>query len=174
MKRLILLSLLASSAAAVADNDQGYYLGLGAHYIDSGVISDTADSIGFSAVELMGGYKHSSLIGGELRLGTSVSEAETLGTEFTIPQFVSLYYRAELANDVAKSFLLLGFTDLEVERTDIETGFTDKASDSGLSYGAGIGFVVNSKVNLNFEYIRLISNDDNEFDSLGITLDYRF
>ncbi len=174
MKLICILALCFFSIVSVADDQEGFYLGLGGRYIDTGVLSDTGGGIGFSAAEMFTGYKKSKLIGGELRAGVGLNESISFNTEFSVSKFYSLYYRVELANDVAKSFLLLGYTDIEVEATDLETDLTQTAEDSGLSYGAGIGFVVNERVNLNFEYVKLISNDENEFDSAGVNLDFRF
>jgi len=159
---------------ASAADQEGFYIGVAGRYIDSGVQSDSGGTVGFSAAELSAGYKHSAWIGGEVRLGSSVNEATSFDTEFSVPLYYSVYYRAEAANDVAKAYALLGFTDLEVEATNSETGITNTASDSGLSWGVGIGFVVNERVNLNFEYLKLLSNDDNEFDMGGVSLDFRF
>ena len=174
MRFILALCACTFSTVALADRDQGWYLGLGGKYIDSGVLSDSGSSIGFSSVDIYTGYKHSRILGAELRGGASVNDAESFGTEFSIPMFYSLYYRAEISNDVAKSFVLLGYTDIEVEAALSGSAETVTANDSGLSWGAGIGFVVNERVNLNFEYINLISNDDNEFESVGVSLDFRF
>ena len=174
MKSALFIFLSLFSCWTLADRDRGFYLGLGGRYIDSGVLSETGDSISFSGAEIYAGYKRNWLLGLEVRGGLGLKDTESFGTEFSIPQFYSIYYRAELSNDVAKLFVLGGYTDIEVEANILETNQVITGKDSGASFGAGIGFVIGESANLNFELIRLLSNDSNEFDSAGVTLDFRF
>lgn len=183
MKRAILaIAVLAAATSAQADNRRGWYIGGGPGYIDTGVNSGDGGSIGFSAIELYGGYKLNPFVGGELRLGTglagdnatviNLSDNSMVNVDYSITHAISGYYRVESANQVAKIYGLVGFSSigLDAEATGVD------ASDTplGFSYGAGIGFVVGPKGNLNFEYRALLRTDDYEFDILSINYDFRF
>ncbi len=177
MKRSILAcALLAACGFAQADNRQGWYAGAGGTFINSGVSSGDGGSISFTAAEILGGYKYNPYVGGELRIGLGFSgddrsiDGETY--EFGINHYESLYYRIETANQTAKLYGLLGFSNISIEADDGMN--SSSASDSGLSWGAGVGFALDPRSNLNFEYRNIISNDDNDFYAFGINYDFRF
>jgi len=178
-KSLLTTALLAGlSLTAHADNLEGFYVGGGATRVETNFSTPTGGSTSVNAVEFLGGYKYSPYIGGEVRVGTGVSESSTVsGTgvpiELSLSHFESVYYRMESANQTAKSYILLGFANVEIEGED-GAGNSESLSESGLSYGAGIGFVLNEFSNLNFEYRVLVDTDDLEFTSMSVNYDFRF
>lgn len=216
MKRTLLaLAVLATATAAHADNRRGFYIGGGANYIDLKVSSavntgdigpdlqlDSPGSIGVAGLELYGGYKFNSYIGGELRVGTGLAESSETTNNYTIVQiagagtpetsddvfetqlassstrdfsvshFVSTYYRVESANQVAKLYGLLGFSSVTLSADNGAS--SDSETYNGLSYGAGLGFVLSPRGNLNFEYKRLVDDGDFGFDVLSVNYDFRF
>lgn len=160
MKRfmLALLPLMAASTYADTQSNSGFYVGGGA----SSVKNDWDDTK-WSPVEIFGGYKLNPFVGGEVRIGKSV------GGSIKIKDYEALYYRVESANSVGKTYLLAGYSRAKIEKMTFD----------GISYGAGVGFVINDRFNLNLEYRMLLNGsdkykDDIELSSLGITLDYRF
>lgn len=172
--------LMALTTAAQADNRYGFYAGIGANRIETDIRSTTGGSAALNAVELFGGYKHSSYIGGELRLGAGVSDTSfsgvvngsTAAIDLSVPLYQSLYYRVESANQVAKSYLLLGYSSVELESELGSQSSSD--TEGGLSYGGGISFVINERGNLNFEYRVLVDNSDRELTTMGVSYDFRF
>jgi len=179
-RTLTAAALVAASVGAVADNQHGFYAGVGFSYLDSGVASGLegdSGSVGFNTVDFIGGYKHSDFIGAEIRVGTGISgdnfvnDSDT-AIDASIGHYESLYYRIESINQVAKLYGLLGYTNIELDfesDTDSESN-----SDSGMSWGAGIAFILNPKSSMNFEYKTLIDTDDSEFTSFSMNFDYRF
>jgi hypothetical protein len=172
MKKLLVAALLLSAASAYADtqSNNGFYVG--------GGVSNTSNdrnSVNFTPIELFGGYKLSPFVGGEIRVGSSS------GTD-KITNFESVYYRTESANSVGKTYLLLGFTHLDLETTGGNFNF------NGLSYGAGVGFIINDQFNLNLEYKVLVDGKGTHYESkfisyenqkmmlnsVSATVDYRF
>jgi hypothetical protein len=173
MKKTLVAALALSTASlAYADTSSlnGFYLG--------GGVSKTRNdfnSAEFTPVELFGGYKYNPYIGGEIRVGSS-SERQK------ISNFESVYYRTESANSVGKTYLLIGYTHLDLE-TD-----AGNYNLNGLSYGAGVGFIINDYFNLNLEYKVLadgkgsyypnkfqeFDNQNITFSSVSATVDYRF
>ena len=129
----------------------------------------------FKPVELFGGYKLNPFVGGEIRVGGS-------GGTDKISNFESVYYRTESANSVGKTYLLVGYTHLDLETTAGNFNF------NAFSYGAGVGFIINDQFNLNLEYKVLVDgkgthyvskfiSDENQkmmLNSVSATVDYRF
>lgn len=180
---LVLLSPLASafiSVSAMADNAQGFYLGAGFGLIrfnDGSVFDQDVSDLEFRAVELLGGYKYNRALGVDLRLGTNFDKRELTEAgktrEFAIDHYASIYYRPELANEKAKLYGLIGYSQLTRTLTNAD-GSEKSDSESGFSYGVGIGFVVNQDFNINLEYRRLIDKEDYEISSASVNFDYRF
>ena len=167
MKKLCVLALSLMALPVLADNNRGFYLGAGGATIKDE--QDGVDNVSrIRAVEVFGGYKYNSALGVELRLGsgqstgTSTSYAAADGTiqsgslEREIDSYQSIYYKPELVNDEAKLYALIGYTHLsssaKVNAADGSLVYSVDDSASGLSYGVGVGFVINEHFNINFEY----------------------
>lgn len=201
MKKLpVFLLLSLASVGAVADNTRGFYAGLGynAAAFRDGTSFDKAESDfdgNFGGLELIGGYKYNSALGAELRIGMGLSDkglnaeaiedgadpvTHTLDTELALDRYEALYYRPELVNEEAKLYALLGYARLKRSATTTNAGDSTfgegetSVTESGFSYGVGIGFVVNQDLNLNFEYRRMNEGKVGDTEIAGINLDYRF
>lgn len=171
MRVLLTAGLLVIPATALAADPSlgGFYAGAGASKINFNVSGDgnaqsqqVPGEPEWTALELIGGYKHSPFVGVETRIGTSSSSPDLL--------YGSIYYRTESANDTAKTYLLFGFTSAQIETA------TKDLSVSGFSYGAGVGFPLGSSFNLNLEYRILVDDSDLDLNmgAFGLNLDYRF
>ena len=177
MKRTLLaLSLLVVAVSSQADNRRGFYAGAGVSYIDSGLNATDGGSVGFTTIELLGGYKLNPYVGAELRVGTGINGDENTidetVIEYDVAHYESLYYRVESANQIAKFYGLLGYSNMEVDAsTDTAS---ENSSDSGFSWGAGIGFVTSPRGNLNFEYREILNSGDNQFYGWTMNYDFRF
>lgn len=168
MKKILVAALALSAASAFADTqtNNGFYIG-------GGVSSTNNDwnSVNFTPIEFFGGYKMNSFVGGEVRIGAA-------GGDEKITNFESIYYRTESANRVGKTYLLAGFSHVELETTGGNFSF------DGISYGAGVGFTLNDQFNLNLEYKVLVDGKGTQststeskkmmLNSVSATLDYRF
>lgn len=159
--------------AIAGDNTVGgFYLGGGA--ADVKMRFEEGGSLDWTAVEIIGGYKHSPFVGGEARLGYGSENGLDL-------LYNSLYYRTESSNDTAKTYLLLGYT-FGVIGLDADSNEDDTVSLNGFSYGAGVGFSITSRLNFNLEY-RMIIDGDSKYDGysenielsgVSLNVDYRF
>lgn len=176
---ILAISLLALPVAA--DNLQGYYAGAGLNFIDGNTIDEEGNDTQFRALEFHGGYKYKSWLGGEARVGFGISSetyayldgtGNLMEADLSIDHYESIYYRAESANTTAKLYGLLGFSNVQTS-SDVG-GESSSASESGASYGFGIGFVMNEYANLNFEFLQLLNSGDAEFTTFSIGFDYRF
>jgi len=180
MRKFLLIIATVISLPALADNMQGFYAGAAMGFVDGNTEDAAENGVDFRSIELTGGYKYNSWLGGEIRVGTGASsEAYTVGQGDTaydinvdIDHYESIYYRAESANAIAKLYGLLGYSN--VQTTNSLGDASASASESGASFGAGVGFVMNEDTNLNFEYRQLINSSDNDFSILSIGFDYRF
>jgi opacity protein-like surface antigen len=192
MKTLAAVLLGLTSAWAAADNQRGFYVGGGLSAIEFDDGSAFDNDLTFRTVELLGGYKYNSALGIELRAGTNWIKREviqtvegdgathTLHRDFAIDHYESIYYRPELANEEAKLYGLLGYSQLKrsLDSYNISGGTfgSGESSDteSGLSYGVGIGFVINQDFNFNIEYRQLIDKQNYEITAASANVDYRF
>lgn len=187
MKVLVALVLSVLSVCVAADNARGFYVGGGVGFVmyDDDVI-EVRNS---RSAEIFGGYKYNSLLGLEVRAGQGVAagksdtypdpanaDAELPGDlERELGSYYSIYYKPELINDEAKLYLLLGY--MEMDSTETVSGVSDvSVSESGASYGIGIGFVVTEKLNFNIEYRTLPESSANDIETTmaSANFDYRF
>lgn len=177
MKNAYLLAFSLLAIPALADNNKGFYLGIGASSINDRQ-DDPVDTTSIRAGELFGGYKYNAALGVELRLGTGLKAGESKdGTlERDIGDYQSIYYKPELVNDVAKLYALLGYTRISSSANlDTALAAADKSlSYSGASYGIGIGFVINEQLNINFEYKNICEDLYNKPNTASVNFDYRF
>lgn len=172
MKKILVAALAFSAASTFADTNafEGFYVGGGT----SNVRNDITDAK-WSPIEVFGGYKLNSFVGGEIRYGQSA------GGDSKITNFESVYYRVESSNSVGKTYLIAGYTHIDFSAWDGDFNF------NGFSYGAGVGFVINEQFNLNLEYKVLADADGTHYinkfaraslstklSSIGATVDYRF
>jgi len=182
---LLLLAMCLANTAAQASKDQGVYVGGGVSLINVGVRDPFSNEVNFKAGELMIGYKYNAYLGAEIRTGKNLQK-ETLAVnsqdtglrdsvESSIDLYTSVYYRAELANEIAKVYLLLGQSRVTTTLEFDESGRdTIEATDSGFSYGIGFGLWIDERMNLNVEYKNLVDTETDSFTGASITADYRF
>lgn len=183
------LALLASPA--LADNQRGPYVGIGAVVV-SGDERTPYEDAEMPAVELSAGYKYNGLLGLEARIGLGVKDDRDASSDYfqteqnddpglseierEVDQYVAIYYRPELINEKARLYGLLGYAELDTVVTRWR-GNTPEAADSSLSgssYGLGAGWYVNPHLNFNIEYRQLVKADNNRFETLSLQFDYRF
>lgn len=171
---LILPFTLLASGTCLADNQRGFFAGVGAAAInaDDRRRFDGAD---LWAAELFAGYKHSSLLGIELHYGTSLGadtvfldSDKTIEADMDINHYQSVYYRAEATNQHGRFYALLGYSEVDYRIID-----TDYSAD-GFSWGLGFGWYVAPQWNLNFEYKNIVDIDERNFSAISATIDYRF
>lgn len=139
MKKLCIAALGLLSLPVLADNNQGFYLGLGGASIKD--YQDGVDNMSrIGAVEVFGGYKYNDALGIEIRMaeaknkGTSsysvgVVDAQAPKTiernitsfERSIENYRSIYYKPELVNDTAKLYALLGYSFVKTSGLETDT-----------------------------------------------------
>lgn len=185
MKRfLIAVACIFIVSNTYASKDKGVYFGGGITIVNVGIEDPFSKDVNFKAGELILGYKYNSYLGIEVRGGGSLSDENIALTDTTrsrdsaqsdIENYASVYYRAELSNEIAKLYLLLGQSRIST-RVKFEDGMTSdfEASESGWSYGGGFGLWLDERMNLNFEFKTLVDTGSDSFTSVGINADYRF
>lgn len=181
LSKKILAALMVGSLAtsSFADNLRGLYVGVGGALVDGNEADANGSSPNFRLVNLVGGYKYASWAGAEVRIGTGLSDetftANINGAltdlDFSLDSYVGVYYRPELSNPEAKLYGLFGFSSLETSSSD--DGGSFGRSESGFSYGVGVGFVMNEDLNINFEYLEFINEDETHFSGFSMIFDYR-
>lgn len=187
MKISMAVIFMLFSVVVLADNNQGFYAGAGASvtmFDDEVVDVDNAH-----AFELVGGYKYNAWLGVDLRVGKGISAGES-DTYFVgsnemngrlkreVDNYYSVYYKPEVINDEAKLYLLIGYTSMdfseEIDAADGTRVFSVSGSESGASYGIGVGFIINKQVNFNIEYRTLPDEGSHDPAMASANFDYRF
>ena len=185
------LSLMVSSGAT-ADQHRGWFAG--GSFVYTSV--DTAnfegsfgneESVELPAFELSGGYKYNAWLGVDVRYGmgmsgrtlSAVDETETVDTvEYEVDGYTAFYWRPEITNNEARLYFLLGQASVDVDSTnkaaDGSTVSSAKISESGTSYGFGMGWFMKKRMNFNVEYRALVDKDEVEVDVVTAGIDYRF
>ena len=179
-----LLFILAYSADAQFDRKQGFFWGVGFGLFDTGIADNFDQSVQFKAVDLHLGYQAYSFLGVDIRYGLA-PEAETFGgpidpetglettIESTLDDYTSIFYRAELRNDIAKIYLLLGQTTINVTN-DFANGTSTTGDVSGTSWGIGGAIWLNKRWDFTLEFKQLIDDGVDEFTLTSGNLEYRF
>jgi len=189
MKKLGLAVLGLLALPALADNQQGFYAGIGGTSIKD--YQDGVNNLSRQgAVEFVGGYKYNDALGVDIRLGTGKTAGtsdiyfDDQGTlqqgslDRKINNYESIYYRPELVNDDAKLYALLGYTRVKssVKIADANGNSVKDVSNSatGFSYGIGVSFVMDEHFNINFEYRNICTDISGKPNMIGVNVDYRF
>lgn len=190
MKNFVAVVLCLVSVCAMADNQRGFYVGVGmAEFLYDDEVIDPGNS---RSAELIGGYKYNGALGVEIRYGTGIAESKgntyvdpanitaELPGRFTreLDSYYAVYYKPELINDEAKLYLLLGYMDIDSSETilaqDGSTVSQVNLSESGASYGIGVGFILPHNFNFNVEYRTLPKQNGVETEVVSANFDYRF
>lgn len=189
MRALLVSAMILFAGSAVADDQDGWFIGvnyahLDANFIDSGnsEAGVAPDGVTFRTFEFYGGMRLNTWLGFDTRIGTGLSDEVVYVNDTTpysykhkIQHYEAIYYRPELANQTAKLYGLIGVANVASEGTGYTNGSGSQSqNDAGFSWGAGIGFVVNERFNFNMEYRSLLSEDDAEYTSIGAGIDLRF
>lgn len=193
MKRVCLSStfvctLLLLSGFVFADNSRGFYAGgsAGVVFANDLMIADPLDNdkdLVLGALEVMGGYKYNSLLGMDVRIGaglldSSLRISESAKAEYQVDNYYSVYYRPEIINKFGSWYGLIGYTNLsasiETVNNDGDVSATGDFSESGLSYGFGIGWFYDNNVNFHAEVRNLLDKDDVSLTIFNLGFNYRF
>lgn len=185
MRILVLIALVLTSNTALAQSIfqklDRFYVGTTLTAIDGNMKNTDGVSAHFFTLEFNGGYKHSSWLGAEARVGLGITKetipnpdydpvpppgtpAQPATVDVKVDHHASIYWRPETANPTAKLYGLLGATTMSVNSN----------SRSGLSYGGGIGFKMYDHWNFNVEYRMLFSDENDDFNAFSAGVDYRF
>lgn len=179
------VALALASTGSYADNLRGFYVGGGISTIDVDK-SSSFKKADFEMAEVVAGYKYNAWLGAEIRYGTGLNSAtldlqsqwgDILGDledelRMDIEHYRAVYYRPEAVNETGRFYALLGYADIDYSVS--YSGYESDASESGLSWGLGLGFIITPRFNLNFEYKNLMDMDDLRFTTITGQVDYRF
>ncbi len=167
---------LALSISAPVNAQPKPYLGVGAgffEYEEDGVSDDAtlAGAYGRAGVEFIDN------ISGELRLGTGIGDDDVSvgGTNVTVEldYFVGAYLRGSLpVHETVKPYAIIGAT--EGELTASAGGFSVSASESDLSYGFGLDFLIDERSTVSVEYMSYLDKDEASVTALTASVSARF
>ena len=185
------VALALMTAPALADNQRGFYAGVGGVVV-TGDSRTPYEDAQMPAIEFSVGYKYNGLLGVEARLGAGVKDDRDNDSDYflseqdndpalseikrSVNHYAAVYYRPELTNQKARLYGLIGYAELDTEVTRWlgNTSVQADESLSGTSFGVGIGWFVNDALNFNLEYRQLVDTGDYRFETYTIQWDYRF
>lgn len=174
---LLIFASQASFAQSRFEKVEETFVGIGAGRLNTNLEIGDNDLI-FTAAELIVGYKKNSYLSVDARIGAGIASKEYVipegepgageTVELKISNYYSLYWRPESANEDAKFYGLFGYSSVSTDNNG------ESGSESGVSYGAGVGFTLKEDWNLNFEYKWLLDTDLAEFSLFSANVDFRF
>lgn len=167
-KTLLAAALLAASPMALA---QGY---MGAAF---GVLEYKLDGIegkpSLASLHVAGGYQVNEFVAAEGRVGFGVGDDEHGNNELKLKNSIGGYVKVGYPIEEFYPYVIGGFTRVELEAED-STGIKTKESISDLSYGAGLGFLINHSAVLQAEYLRLADDDGHKLDAFTFGINFLF
>ncbi len=137
------------------------------------------------------GYDFNQYFGVEARFGTGLNNEDitsTTGTfEAELKETYGLYLKPQLPlNRYLNLFALIGYAQSKVDITNTGTNASGSADEGSVSYGLGLGYHINNRLDVVFDAVRLwhdvnfnifdSSGGDAELtlDTLGIGFNYKF
>lgn len=178
MKKLLALALATTAVSAHAW-EPNLYLGSNAsswQYSQSA--PDIAGNITLMTVEGLAGIELFPYVTIEARAGFGInSDSEDITTapgivELEATYYGSFYFRPVIENEKASLYGLLGYTTIEFDGTP-QSALVE-LSQSGLSYGVGVSFVMSPRVDLHAEWRKLILADDMDMRGGSVGFTYTF
>jgi opacity protein-like surface antigen len=174
-KLLVCACALLAADVSFADANEGFYSGAAISRWQYKQLAPAADAR-LETFELNAGFWFHPLLSAEVRAGTGLGDREAeVGTtpwELNLDYFTSVYWRPEWVNNGAKLYGLVGYSQVQLS-ADAPTQSIE-LSDSGLSFGVGVGFTYQPDVKLNVEWKQLVDTDGFEISGFTAGLDYRF
>lgn len=163
MKKILFIALSTCAASAHAWKPE-FYAGsnYGSFQLEQ---SEPMIDANFTmlTLDVMAGIRVLPYVTLEGRVGSGLNkDGETppnVGTRIEVETkyFASVYFRPELRNDKASLYGLLGYTTMEFETEP--QGPNAETEQDGLSAGVGIGFVMNDRVDIRFEWKQIVNSD---------------
>lgn len=130
-----------------------------------------------SAISFKYGVQFNPNFAVETRLGTGLSDGDVTisGTRVSVgvDSFIGIYLKGIIP--VTNHFAPYGMVGYTNAKLKLKSGaFSETASDSDFSYGAGADFPVSKNVSLNLEIARLFSGDGYKVDAVSLGATYKF
>lgn len=176
MKKMFALAAITLiGTPALADDTQGFFasIGGGVYRVDSNGFDDDAPSS-----MLTGGYTFNKYAAIEAAYSRMFDASDRIdGTKVTIDGNlwdVTTRLSYPVSNRV-DPYVRMGwsYSDLSAKARSDETSVRLNDYDDGLSWAAGTGIRLNSRLNLNLEFARMLVTDD-DLDRLSASVSYRF
>lgn len=130
-----------------------------------------------SAISFKYGVQFNPNFAVETRLGTGLSDGDVnisgIPVSVGVESFIGIYLKGiiPVGNRFAP-YAMVGYTNAKLK---LKSGaFSDTASDSDFSYGAGADFPVSKNVSLNLEVARLFTGDGYKVDAVSLGATYKF
>ncbi len=137
------------------------------------------------------GYDFNKYFGVEARFGTGINSEDVTSTDGTfeaeLKETYGLYLKPQVPlNRYLNLFGLLGYAQSKVDLKNVDTGATGTVDEGSLSYGVGLGYHVNNRLDIVVDAVRLwhdvefniFNSEDGEtgltLDTIGLGVNYKF
>jgi opacity protein-like surface antigen len=175
---LAALILTLASTAAFADNDSGFYVGVGAGQFNL-ESDDTVDFEGDDTVyKVFAGYRFSKFIGVELDyidLGNPGDQGSNFSFESEINGFAP-YFIVTLPLGPIEAFGRVGYYFYDIETSGTFAGVAASVDDSSeeLVYGVGVGLTLFDHLHARLEYEFFDIEDTDSANAVWLSGAWRF
>lgn len=178
MKKLAVLILALFVSTVVQAGKSGAFFGGGYSFVN--IDAEGLAEFDMGALDVAGGLMFSEFLGFDARLGLGVSEDTkelnvgilTTQSEMSLTRYYGLYLRPQYRLDSLQVYGLFGYAGADVELNVKNTRLDFEGSDSGMSYGGGIGFSPDSTLFFNLEYLKLLSGDEYDFNGINLRIEF--
>ena len=164
---------LSYASTAFADDTKGIYVGLKAGTLNIDLASTGLDADNANTFSLIGGYAFGNGLSAELEF-IPTTEADIMANGFKVGQLeidtIGFYaaYRAALNNSPVFFKVKGGILSEQVDIKGNKGSISE--TDSGLSFGLGMGYKLNNQVSLELEYTLI--EQDVDFISGGLNVKF--
>jgi len=184
---IVMLSLAMAAAPAIADENQGLYLGAGVGLFNleiddfEDITSDTFDSDDTS-LKIFGGWRFNPYFAAELAyidFGGPEDTVDSGGVNVDVQAEIAgfaPYLVGTLPLGIFELFAKVGYYFYDVDFTASAPGVSasDSISDEDLVYGAGLGLVLFDHLNARLEYEIVDVSDVQDAYAIWLTGAWRF
>lgn len=180
MKKLLLAALSTVAMSSAYAWEPTYYAGSNVAFWQYKQHDATINAnLSVRSLEGLAGATLTPYTSVEARFGlgfNTAREANDAGTGFAeleMPYFGSLYFKPHLTNEKASLYGLVGVTMVATEAS-LPGGNPLETETTAASYGIGVSFVINPRVDFTAEWRRLINADAYDMRGGSVGFVYKF
>lgn len=180
MSRSLVFVLLLSVVSVAQANPLGRAF-FGGGYSYATVDTEAYGEFNLGSLDIAGGMMFNDYLGFDARLGFGVKNDEktvpisvlNAKVKTRISNYYGIYLRPQYQMGAFQAYGLFGYAGADVELEVEDTDLNDFGSDSGTSYGVGVGLSPDGSLFINLEYLNMISGKDYDFSGINLRAEFK-